>query len=382
MPSTEITTEIPAPLGREQPQLAQLLDRPGTRVVLLAGSRNPNAKITLILLDDYGPSFVIKVPTTRDAAQVVQNEGTLLRQLADLGLGRLATTLPRPIGYLASGALPALASTALVGTQMAVRYHAWRHTARQRRVRADFTAAGDWLADLQRRTAGQPGPVTLLADCLDAIEARFADHPDVAMLRARLATAAGRLAGEHTPRTVVHGDYWFGNLLVDRGRVVGVVDWECGDLAGEPLRDVARFAVSYALYLDRHVRPGARVPGHRGLYADRWGAGIAHAVAGRGWFGALVREHVSGALERLGVSGERWRDLLIAGVAEIAATADHPDFARAHLDLLVAIVRSDGIGEEDSTAAGQPGPADPPQPSDAADGNEPAGAPDAAGVVA
>ncbi|MER7005362.1 phosphotransferase [Dactylosporangium sp. NPDC000555] len=369
-----------APRAPVPPRLDWLLRRPGTSAVLLAGSRDPNAKLTVVLLDDYGPSFVVKVPTTMAAARVVRREGALLGRLAGLGLGRLATTLPRPLGYLGHRGLPALACTALLGTPMAVGYHGWRHTARRRSVGADFRAAGDWLAELQRRTAGPPAPVTLLADALDAIRRRFPDHPGLPAAHQRLAAAACRLAVERTPRTVVHGDYWFGNLLVDRGRVVGVVDWECGRPAGEPLRDVARFAVSYALYLDRHVAPGARVPGHRGLRADRWGAGIAHAAAGRGWFGALVREHVSGALQRLGADGGRWRDVLLAGVADVAATADHPGFARDHLNLLVEL--SGGSGGAD-------GPADPPDlpapgvgaPGDESRGDEPTGVADAAGAL-
>jgi hypothetical protein len=338
-----------------RPPLERLLRRPGTRAVLLAGSRDPNAKLTVVLIDDYGPSFVVKVPTTRAAARVVPREGAILRRLAELGLGSLATTLPRPLGYLEHCGLPALACTALLGTPMSVGYHGWRHTARRRSVGADLRIAGDWLADLQRRTAGPTAPVTLLADALDAIGRRFPDHPGLPAALPRLAAAACRLAAERTPRTVVHGDYWFGNLLVDRGRVVGVVDWECGQPAGEPLRDVARFAVSYALYLDRHVAPGARVPGHRSLRADRWGAGIAHAAAGRGWFGELVHEHVSGALERLGANGGRWREVLLAGVADVAATADHPGFARDHLNLLIEL-------------AGDP--ADPPAPGVVAAGDE------------
>ena len=61
----------------------------------------------------------------------------------------------------------------------------------------------------------------------------------------------------------MHGDYWPGNLLLHRGRVSGVVDWEAGALAGEPLRDVVRFVLSYALYLDRHTRAGR--PGRRAI---------------------------------------------------------------------------------------------------------------------
>jgi len=124
-----------------------------------------------------------------------------------------------------------------------------------------------------------------------------------------------------------------------------VADGEPGDVAqrfagqraGEPLRDVARFAVGYALYLDRHVRPGHRVPGHRGLRADSWGAGLVHAAHGNGWFGAVVRGYLVAAAERLGLSRDLWSDIMLAGIADVAATADHPDFARDHFELLVRI---------------------------------------------
>jgi aminoglycoside phosphotransferase (APT) family kinase protein len=335
------TVEIVAATVRDGLPVAEVLARPGTRTVLLAGSRDPNAKLTLILLDGYGAAFVVKVPTTGESARVVQEEGELLEAVRRMPIGRLATTVPQPLGYLDAEDLPALVTNALAGTPMNVRYHAWRHTARRRRVRADFAAAGAWLAELQTRTAGRRAPVVLLDDALDRIGSRFADHPDLPALRSRLAGPADRLSHCATPRTVVHGDYWYGNLLVARERratrVVGVVDWEAGARSGEPLRDVARFAVSYALYLDRHVRPGHRVPGHRGLRADSWGAGLMHAARGTGWFGAVIREYLVAAAERLGLPGRIWPDIMLAGIADVAATADHPDFARDHVELLVRL---------------------------------------------
>jgi aminoglycoside phosphotransferase (APT) family kinase protein len=326
-----------------RPQLAAVLDRPGTRVVMLAGSRDPNAKATLILLDDYGPAFVVKVPTTEQAQRAVRHEGSVLQALAGRRLGPLAASLPRVLGYTSVEGLTALVSTAVTGTPMTVRYHAWRHTARRRKVVRDFAAAGAWLAELQTRTAGPRMPITLLSDVQSTVATRFLGHPDLAAVRVRLAAAATRLAEHTTPRTVVHGDYWFGNLLLDepRNQVIGVVDWESGGLDAEPLRDVARFAVSYALYLDRHTRAGRRVAGHYGrhggLRADFWGAGVAHALAENNWFSRVVQDYVGAALERLGVPARLWRDVVLGGVAEVAATADHPGFARAHLELLVRI---------------------------------------------
>jgi hypothetical protein len=142
------------------------------------------------------------------------------------------------------------------------------------------------------------------------------------------------LRAQNTPRTAVHGDYWFGNLLVEDGHLVGVVDWEAGELAGEPLRDVARFAVSYSLYLDRHTSPGKAVAGHRGLRAGEWGAGLAYALAGTGWYGRLLHEFCGSALARLGADPNLAPDVLLAGIADVVATADHDEFAASHLELL------------------------------------------------
>jgi len=335
-----MTVTIPTTaIGSAPKPLAAVVSRPGTQVVLLGGSKDPNAKVTLVLLDEHGPAFVVKVATTDDAADVVRNEGYLLEGLAGIGLGSLGATVPRALGYLSADGLPALVTTALVGVPMSVRYHAWRHTARRRKVRADFAAAGAWLASLQRRTAGRVAPVTLLGEALATIGERFTGHPGLTLLRNRLGTSAALLAAYSTPRTVVHGDYWYGNLLLDDGAVVGVVDWESGALVGEPLRDVARFAVSYALYLDRHVRPGRRVPGHRGLRADTWGAGVAYAVTGTGWFPGVVRRYIGDALTRLGLPTDLWRDVLLMGIADVAATADHPEFAHSHVDLLAWLLK-------------------------------------------
>jgi hypothetical protein len=331
------TIELGAVLAAGRPPLAEVLARPGTRVALLAGSRDPNAKATLILLDDYGPAFVVKVPTTRPAQRAVRNEGDALSALAERRLGPLAATIPRAVGYLSSEGLVALVSTALPGVPMTVGYHGWRHTARRRNVRRDFAAAGAWLADLQDRTVGPRQRITLPAEASAVIRQRFRDHPDIAPVSRRLAVAAERLGAFSTPRTVVHGDYWFGNLLLRRGRVVGVVDWESAVMSGEPLRDVARFPLSYALYLDRHTRAGRRIAGHQGLRAADWGAGIVAMLSGDGAFAATAGGYVSAALGRLGVPGHMWREVLIAGLADIAATADHQGFARQHLDVLAGL---------------------------------------------
>jgi hypothetical protein len=44
-----------------------------------------------------------------------------------------------------------------------------------------------------------------------------------------------------------------------------------------------------------------------------------------------VRSFVMNGLQRLGASPACWRDVLLAGLATTAATADHDEFARNHL---------------------------------------------------
>jgi aminoglycoside phosphotransferase (APT) family kinase protein len=46
------------------------------------------------------------------------------------------------------------------------------------------------------------------------------------------------------PPVLVHGDYHFGNMLFDRGRVVAVVDWEIAQL-GQPLLDLCCISLSH-----------------------------------------------------------------------------------------------------------------------------------------
>jgi hypothetical protein len=61
---------------------------------------------------------------------------------------------------------------------------------------------------------------------------------------------------------------------------------------------------------------------------------VLYAIDGEGWYPELVRLFVGNALDRLGARGVTVRDVLIAGVAAIAAEADDPDFAALHVDLM------------------------------------------------
>lgn len=308
------------------------LGLPGMRTLVLAFSKDPNAKLTLLLFppDSPRPALAIKVPTTAVAEASIAAERDVLSELHVRLPGAIFTSIPKIEHLPAVGGRPSLVATALPGVPMTTRYHAWRHVAAANAVRADFGAAERWLAGFQSATAGPCSPVDLERGLTDVLGRRFAGEPRLDELVARLGDIHARLRATSTPRTAVHGDFWFGNLLWQGGEISGVVDWEHGALSGEPVRDLVRFPLAYALYLDRHTRAGHRVPGHRGLRAGVWGSGITFALDGEGWFPDIVRDFVRGGLRRLGADPDCWRDAMLAGVAEVAATADHLDFAGLH----------------------------------------------------
>jgi aminoglycoside phosphotransferase (APT) family kinase protein len=305
----------------------------GLRSVVVGLSKDPNAKVMLLLVSPRSgrPLLAVKAPTTDAAARAVEAETRVLLALRTR-LPRLAlATVPRVVEVVEFRGRPAVVMTAVHGTPMTVSYLSWRHTASPRRVAADFDAVGSWLADLQRGTAGHDRPLDMDADVSSCLARRFAADPRLAGDRARLDEIHARLRAHSTPRTVVHGDLWLGNVLCSGRYVSGVVDWEAGADPGEPVRDLVRFAHMYALYLDRR---------------SRWGAGLEFALTGTGWFPALFRRFISDGLARLGASPAIWRDAALAGIAEVAALTDEEGFARAHLELFRRAARSQPIRKD------------------------------------
>ncbi len=314
--------------------LAGLVAQAGGRAIVLALSKDPNGKVTVLLFGPGSdlPDRVAKVPCTELAVGSVETEATRLGGIDRAALGDLADTVPAVVAMAEHEGRPVLVTTWVPGRLMLASYHAWRHTARPALVRADFAAAGHWLASLQDRTRNGTADLSgMVAGLPEAFARRFAGDPDAATAATGLATLRGRLAGHQVPRVLVHGDYWPGNLLIADGQVRGVVDWENGRPAGLPSHDLARFALSYSLYLGRAAGPGRRVPGHPGLRAGPWDAGLRYALRGRGWYPDLVTGFVAAGLGRLGVPGGLARDVLLAEIATMAAEADHPEFARQHL---------------------------------------------------
>ncbi|MDQ6900153.1 MAG: aminoglycoside phosphotransferase family protein [Candidatus Dormibacteraeota bacterium] len=329
----------PSPLragAEDLEDLDDLIDVPGMHSIVVGISKDPNAKIVVLLIPNGAslPAYVVKVPTTDIAAASVESEIHTLSALERVLPGWVGRQVPRVEAVLHFKGRPALVMTALAGSPMTTRYHRWRHTARPGRVVADFEMAGNWLAALQAATAGQRRPVELCPGLPARLRSRFAGDPWQPPALEIVGEACRRLGTTASPRTAVHGDFWAGNMLVDGNELSGIVDWEAGTVSGEPIRDLVRFALTYALYLDRHVLSGVRVPGHNGLRVGTWGAGIEYAVSGQGWFPDLFRRFLQGGMARLGADPRCWREAVLVGISEVAAVADHIEFARQHLRLL------------------------------------------------
>jgi aminoglycoside phosphotransferase (APT) family kinase protein len=342
--------EVAPQAGDASCSLREFVQSSGLRSLILGMSKDPNAKVTVLLVspDNSRPVLAVKAPTTEGAARSVGVEMRLLVDLAKLPLGQIVDTIPHVVGVVDFNGRQAAVTTALQGTPMTTTYARWRHTASPRRVARDFAAVADWLADLQRWTATHVTPVDMDAGVASRLGSRFADDKQIASDLDRLAELHETLRQQSVPRTAVHGDLWSGNVLVTGGSVTGVVDWECGSVSGEPVRDLVRFALMYALYLDRRTKPGRGVVGHAGLRAGQWGVGVEYALDGTGWFPELFRRFLGDGLARLGASPQSWRNVAIAGIAEVAALTDEQEFARRHLELFRRVSSTAGWSRSSS----------------------------------
>jgi Phosphotransferase enzyme family len=337
-------TETSRPAGRRPRSARDVFADPSLRGVLISASRDPDAKLTFIVPPQVGASHsgpqstvALKIPATVAAGLAVEREGRMLVDLRRSQLGELAATIPRYVETLDLDGRPVLMSTAMPGTQMSVTYHQWLHTARPQRVAADFSLAGDWLRRFQAATARTSAPIDWVTEVCADLRGRWDAHPCLDAALTRLATADERFSIQRAPRTAVHGDFWFGNLLLTDGRISGVIDWEGGTPDGSPLRDLVRFALSYSLYLDRHTRPGHRVLGHPRLRREGFAPGIRYALLERGWLPGLVRSFLRDGLAELGLPRELWYDAALTGIGEVAALANDDAFGRGHLELLAGL---------------------------------------------
>lgn len=304
--------------------------------VVLGLSKDPNPKTTMLLFwpGSAVPWAAAKLPSTQVAQAAVERESTFLAEVHQRFSGDVFRTVPRRLAAFESCMPPgAMVVQAFGGTPLSLIYARRGHLRSPVEVGHDFASVSRWLQEIEIATIQSVGPIALGGQLIDGLRARHAGDSLTTKVSGALATVAKRLEGFHGPKTVVHGDLWFGNVLVGDAGVTGVIDWESAQICGEPLRDIARFALTYALYLDRRTRAGHRVNGH-GIKAGEWGAGVDYLFTGAGWFPHLIREFLCQSLVRLGADPACWPGLLLLGLADVAATADDDEWAQRHLALL------------------------------------------------
>jgi hypothetical protein len=302
------------------------------RLLLLDHSHDPDGRFVVLLFEPRSPSpaVALKVATTPAASARVRAERDLLHRLDLRRLGPLADSVPVPIDPPARTGDLVLATTAASGVPMLVGYHRPGHTARPADVHADFTAAATWLRTLREVTAATPGRLGVPDGASTVARRQLATAPVLFSAVSRgLAAVDSALRRKLAVQSLVHGDFWAGNLLTRGSVVTGVVDWERAEPVGSPIRDLARFVLSYSYYLDRHTPIGRSVQGHPGLVADGVGAGVGYALDGTGWYPSLARRVLGEGLDHAGIPRSCGRDVVLAELAAVAAEAGEPGFARA-----------------------------------------------------
>jgi aminoglycoside phosphotransferase (APT) family kinase protein len=344
--------EVVRMLGDRGPALGLPRLHPG---VVIGVDADPAGKVTMLLLDDDArPRAVAKVVRRPggDAGPLADEFAALVRvRRHELALA--GSTVPRPLLLDRVAGRPVLVTSVLAGAPLSVRYYRPGHVRSEPRVRADFTAAAEWLAKFQSDTGLQTVSCeqawhTHLAPLFSRYRATVGWSEWEASLYHRMLRWVDDFASTPVPLGFVHGDYCIGNVLLDGDAVTGVVDWELGREPASALTDVFKFAASYGSFLDRAAPPrGDGIAGHPGWAAARrrWGthsswpnlAGFVYAFRGAGWFPETVRDYLDANYRRLSCPAEL-QPLLLAGfVVEQTLVLDNPVYRQGYRDVLRAL---------------------------------------------
>ncbi|MEO6205636.1 MAG: phosphotransferase, partial [Mycobacteriales bacterium] len=225
--------------------------------------------------------------------------------------------------------------SAVPGRPLLMEYLSAAHLRRRAAVTADFARAATWLDDLHAQT--RDGRLSL-RELTGSLEAAFAPlegaGPAVVSLLDEARESLARWCPSGVPATAVHGDFWMGNLLVDRHRVTGVVDLELSAPRGLPMLDVLKLPLSYSLYLDAagRVRPRAGEWPHL--------SGFQEVFLGTGYLARSAEAFVRGRLHRLGIPHEALRAFLPLVLAQQHQLQRHDPVASVgYLQLLRTLAR-------------------------------------------
>jgi aminoglycoside phosphotransferase (APT) family kinase protein len=204
---------------------------PGCRIAAcdaLEGGVSARAVVAELVLDDATRRHVVvrrpQAATQVEARRAVSREHALLTRCATLGI-----PAPRP-SHLDEAEAAIVLEYVDGAPEFAPR------------------SAHDMLRKMATRLAqihgaANAGELAFLPQRRDTAERHIQDAParlDETLDEARLRAALAQLWPwpQHNPDTLLHGDYWPGNLLWRDGELVAVLDWEEAEV-GDPLADVA-----------------------------------------------------------------------------------------------------------------------------------------------
>jgi Phosphotransferase enzyme family len=251
--------------------------RPGSRSIVIAG-RQREPTIADEAIDQIATKLEAHLRTERRRVlssgilmlDVADHDGRhyLLRLAAGAGAALLVRTRQAQRALLAAGACAVvrdrLAPILAAGTIRGVHYTLEPRLRGRQPRRLDEPLLAECL-DFLSALSATPRVITAdVATLLGEDVAVLAPHLDAdrrAALERAGAVLAARLNG--IAPVWVHGDFWLGNLLVEAGRLLGVLDWDASTPRGLPLTD----ALHLIALGDRDVR---RLPHGRRCTERLW----------------------------------------------------------------------------------------------------------------
>jgi SAM-dependent methyltransferase len=352
--------------------------RPERLAPLVVGHRRPTTGMVTVLLfrtGDRSPSVVAKLPRYGLTGEPLRREAATLERVrgaitAGALAGAVRDTIPRPLGLHHVDGTEVLLQTGMPGVHLVAATASGRlHPAKFAR-RLDLLLG--WCLGLQAASARR---VTvddaLLGDTLEPLAAKglAALNGDrrVGTLLDRSLEAAAGLRGTALPLVVCHGDYWAGNVMVEEGRVRGVIDWERAALDELPLWDLVKAVGSAAYHLDRYRslprRGRGAIPGWgdlgpwAGIGDPVFAASFRAAFVQQSWLAGVSRDALVRAFGRGGIP-LGWLPVALTFylVRQVVQASDSPRSVAGWGSVLRALAAAPGTwADELAQAAGASG---------------------------
>jgi SAM-dependent methyltransferase len=294
-----------------------LADVPPERLEpLVVGHRRPNTGVVTMLLfpSGGGDPVVVKVPRYGSHNGSLQREAAGLERVSQAVNDTVRAAIPRSLGIHTVDGTDVLLQTGLAGRHLVAETASGRLS--PARLARQLDVVLSWCDALQA-ASGHAELVddeliaTKLEPLAEACLAALGGDQRVEALLDRMLDQARRLKGTSLPVVVVHGDYWAGNVLVERERVVGVVDWERSTIDDLPFWDPVKAVGSAVYHLDRYRSISKRGPaalpqwGDVGSWGDvadpRFAVGFHAAFVQSGWLADAARHALVNAFDRAGI---------------------------------------------------------------------------------